>query len=71
MTSQEGSSLLKSCARRSFFFARGNLQGFATYGWTNTVLMYKLYYEGRTKSSAKMAIEFSIIYFTCHLSQLL
>ena len=31
MTSQEGSSLLKSCARRSFSFTCGNLQGFATH----------------------------------------
>ena len=31
MTSQEGSSLLKSCARRSFSFTWGNLQGFATH----------------------------------------
>ena len=31
MTSQEGSSLLKSCARKSFSFTCGNLQGFATH----------------------------------------
>ena len=31
MTSQEGSLLLKSCARRSFSFTCGNLQGFATH----------------------------------------
>ena len=31
MTPQEGSSLLKSCARRSFSFTRGNLQAFATH----------------------------------------
>ena len=31
MTSQEGSSLLKSCARRSFSFTCGNLQAFATH----------------------------------------
>ena len=31
MTSQEGSSVLKSCARRSFSFTCGNLQGFATH----------------------------------------
>ena len=31
MSSQESSSLLKSCARRSFSFTCGNLQGFATH----------------------------------------
>ena len=31
MTSQEGSSLLKSCVRRSFSFTCGNLQAFATH----------------------------------------
>ena len=31
MISQEGSSLLKSCARRSFSFTSGNLQAFATH----------------------------------------
>ena len=31
MTSQEGFSLLKSCARRSFSFTCGNLQAFATH----------------------------------------
>ena len=31
MTPQEGSSLLKSCAHRSIYFTRGNLQAFATH----------------------------------------
>ena len=31
MTPQQGSSLLKSCERRSFSFTRGNLQAFATH----------------------------------------
>ena len=33
MTSQEGSTLLKSCVRRSFSFTCGNLQTFATHFW--------------------------------------
>ena len=40
MTSQEGFSLLKSCARRSFSFTCGNLQGFATHGLRNTALRH-------------------------------
>ena len=38
MTPQEGSSLLKSCACRSFSFMCGNLQAFATHGLRNTGL---------------------------------
>ena len=38
MTPQEGSSLLESCARRSFSFTRGNLQAFATQGLRSTGL---------------------------------
>ena len=36
MTPQQGSSLLKSCARRYFSFTRGNLQALATHFWVAT-----------------------------------
>ena len=39
MTPEERSSLLKSCAHRSFSFTRSNLQAFATRGLKNTGLL--------------------------------
>ena len=36
MISQEGSSLLNSCARRSFSFTCGNSQAFASGGYSNS-----------------------------------
>ena len=47
MTSQEGSSLLISCARRSSSFTCGNLQGFATHGLRNTAIEYKALSQGK------------------------
>ena len=41
MTSQEGGSLLKSCAGKSFSFTCGNLQAFATHGLRNTNLTFQ------------------------------
>ena len=58
MTSQEGSSLLKSCARSSFSFTCDNLQAFATHPhslgdpWFEKHCCNRLFFSGVSVSMA-------------------